>query len=63
MEENLNILENYKFLFIFILFFEVLARVYFSITRKSIDKVGEGKKRETFPVPHTGNGSKDSLLF
>jgi hypothetical protein len=29
-----------------------------------MDKVlgGEGEKRETFPVTHTGNGSKDSEL-
>jgi hypothetical protein len=38
-----------------------LARIYFSVTGKSIDKEGGAqKKREIFPVPHTGNGSKDS---
>lgn len=36
---------------------EVLASIYFSIIRK-IEV--EGKKGETFLVPHAGNGSKDS---
>jgi hypothetical protein len=34
---------------------EVLARIY-----KYRQGAGEGKKRETFLVSHTGNGRKDS---
>jgi hypothetical protein len=36
---------------------KLLGRIYFSIYRGGGEKKRE---RETFPVPHIGNGSKDS---
>jgi hypothetical protein len=40
-----------------LVFFEVLARIYFSITGYSREEIREVGK--TFPSPHTGNESKD----
>jgi hypothetical protein len=58
-----KLLEYSIFVLIFLFSFDIPARVYFNMTRYSIDKVGREKERETFPVPHAGNGSKNYLFY
>jgi hypothetical protein len=39
----------------------VLASIYFSITRESIDK--RGREKEKHFMTHAGNGSKDTYIL
>jgi hypothetical protein len=42
---------------------EVLARIYLGIIRESREKWGEGRKGETFSVPHTGNEGRLRMVI
>jgi hypothetical protein len=43
--------------------FEILAKIYFRTTGETGRSEGGEKTGETFPAPHTGDGSKDSLVL